>query len=155
MRLSPILISVPFLLFLLQCASPDRSTGQEEPSAKKEVQGIPIKLQKGVPTNYKYAGSCEFPDGFCVQVYSPDVVDAATMLVLMVKNNSCQLVRTDDGESHCQDRPRNGRCLMDPMKPGGAPPGTLVQMDIYYVAEPDQEEQDSCNEKGTYYAPGA
>ncbi|HBS04812.1 MAG TPA: hypothetical protein DEA96_07610 [Leptospiraceae bacterium] len=143
------------LLFpiLLQCASPTTPGNQAQTSADKDVPGIPIELQKGISKSYKFAGSCEFPEGFCAQLYSPDVVDAATMLVLMVRRGSCRLVQIDQGESHCQDRPRYGRCLLDPVQPGGAPDGTLVQMDIYYGAPPDHKEQRSCNEKGTYYPP--
>lgn len=138
---------------LFHCASPDNGGGQKEPAAEKDVPGIPIELQEGVSKDYKFAGSCEFPEGYCTQLYSPDVIDAASMLVLMVRNTSCRLVRSDDGEPHCQDRPRKGRCLLDPVKPGGSPEGTLVQVDIYYSAIPDNKEQQICNEQGTYYPP--
>ncbi|MBI38452.1 MAG: hypothetical protein CMF59_02560 [Leptospiraceae bacterium] len=141
------------LAFSLQCASPVNSGNQEQSATDGDVQGIPIQFERGVLEGYKYGGSCEFREGFCAQVYSPDVVDAATMLVLMVKNGSCRLVRTDEGERHCQDRPRHGRCLLDPVKPGGAPEGTLVQMDIFYSATPGKGEQQNCNTKGTYYPP--
>ena len=156
MRLSSLpaaLAALPALIALcclgaMACFSADSLPPAEE----KEVKGIPIDFEPGIAAHYKYGGSCEFPEGYCVQVYSPDPVDAMTMLVLMARE-SCRLVRLDQGEPHCQDRPRHGRCLLQALRPGGSPPGTMVQMDIYYGAVPDQKEKDSCNEKGRYYPP--
>ncbi|MCB1165221.1 MAG: hypothetical protein KDK33_03645 [Leptospiraceae bacterium] len=150
-------LALAFLLSVLnlQCMKEPVTAGiktdAQEPHDYNEKARV-IDFQPGVEPNYVYSGSCLFPAGYCVQAYSPKLLDGLTAIVIMAKS-SCSLVEEDRGEAICQDRTFAGRCLLNPMKPGGAPEGTLVQLDIFYNLEPDAKEVASCREQGTYYPP--
>lgn len=142
---------------LLACQSPSGNNPAAASSAPRAGAGgdtkmVPDSRKELVPPsdvnqNYTFAGSCIHPQGFCVQVYSPDAADAITQLVLLGKNG-CRLLKPGKEEPQCQEVFTRARCLGSPVQPQAAPPGTIIQMDLYFDYVPGQESKAACEDNG-------
>lgn len=132
------------------CMSPaasgiDLNSGKDQVTA--ETSNDDLKPPSDINQSYSFAGSCIYPQGFCVQVYASDPAAAITQLIVMGKK-SCRILPPGKGKPQCADLFTKARCIGTPFTPEYASAGTEIQMDLYFDSVPDEKGKASCTDNG-------